>query len=147
MPQTSRNTKTPQNSEENKPYVPKLSPAMEAAQWKPGQSGNPGGRPKKKPVTDALRVALDTIVPGDKEGRTYAEVIAFALVHEALAGKNKVSAASEIADRVEGKPGSRMEIDASLSVEEVSHPREMTEEEIDARLNEIARRRNPDSTA
>ena len=22
--------------------------------WKPGQSGNPGGRPKKKPLTEAL---------------------------------------------------------------------------------------------
>lgn len=32
--------------------------------WKPGQSGNPGGRPKTKPLTDGMRMLLE----GDKEG-------------------------------------------------------------------------------
>jgi hypothetical protein len=36
---------TPENTQENKRQ---LTPAMEAAQWRPGQSGNPGGRPKRK---------------------------------------------------------------------------------------------------
>ena len=26
--------------------------------WKPGQSGNPAGKPKQKPVTDALNMAI-----------------------------------------------------------------------------------------
>ncbi len=28
--------------------------------WQPGQSGNPGGRPKKKPITEELERPLDT---------------------------------------------------------------------------------------
>ena len=39
------------NSPENKPNST-LTPEMVEAQWKPGQSGNPGGRPKKKPITE-----------------------------------------------------------------------------------------------
>ena len=78
--------------------------------WQPGQSGNPGGRPKKKPLTDAYRKALSELVAEDirrklnlEEGATYAEVIARALIQEAVMGKSKVSAASELADRTEGR--------------------------------------------
>jgi Family of unknown function (DUF5681) len=31
-----------------------ITPEMQAAQWKPGQSGNPSGRPHKTPFTAAL---------------------------------------------------------------------------------------------
>jgi hypothetical protein len=51
---------TPENTQENKRQ---LTPAMENAKWKPGQSGNPGGRPKKKPVTDYLIDQLDQPIP------------------------------------------------------------------------------------
>jgi hypothetical protein len=76
----------------------------------PGQSGNPSGRPKKKPLTDAYRKALSEPVAEEirrklnlEEGATYAEVIARALIQEAVTGKSKVSAASELADRTEGR--------------------------------------------
>ena len=69
--------------------------------WQPGQSGNPGGRPKRKLLTDAYARILDIPVPGDKEGHTFAEAIAFAMAKEAI--KGKVNAAAEIADRVEGR--------------------------------------------
>jgi Family of unknown function (DUF5681) len=77
------------NSDKIKPY-----------QFKPGQSGNPGGRPKR-PLSDAYRDLMDKIVPGDKEKRTFAELIALAVAKEAIKGKTQ--AAIEIADRVEGK--------------------------------------------
>jgi len=69
--------------------------------WKPGESGNPSGRPKRKPITDAYIRLLNEPIPGDKEGRTFADALAQKILKEALNGK--VPAASEITDRVEGK--------------------------------------------
>lgn len=40
-------------------------------------------------------------IPGDKEGRTFADALAQKMIKEALNGK--VQAASEITDRVEGR--------------------------------------------
>jgi hypothetical protein len=81
---------------------------MAEKMWKPGQSGNPGGRPKRKPLTDAYAALLDKPIPPDMarqlkldESTTYAQVIAISLVREAV--KGKVQAAAEVADRVEGK--------------------------------------------
>ena len=75
--------------------------------WKPGQSGNPGGRPKKKPLTDAYARILKRRVPAEVVRKlglrghpTYAEMIAMSVAKEAI--KGKVQAAAELADRVEG---------------------------------------------
>lgn len=96
------------NTQGNTPYVPKLTPEMEARKWKPGESGNMSGRPKRKPLTDAYAALLDKPIPSDMarqlkldESTTYAQVIAMSLVREAV--KGKVQAAAEVADRVEGK--------------------------------------------
>ena len=96
------------NTQGNTPYVPKLTPEMEARKWKPGESGNMSGRPKRKPLTDAYAALLDKPIPSDMarqlkldESTTYAQVIAMSLVREAV--KGKVNAAAEVADRVEGK--------------------------------------------
>ncbi len=74
----------------------------------PGQSGNPSGRPKRKPLTDAYMAILGKTIPPEvarkldlPESATYAEVIAMSLAREAV--KGKVNAAAEMADRVEGK--------------------------------------------
>ena len=76
--------------------------------WKPGESGNLSGRPKRKPLTDAYAALLDKPITPDMarqlkldESTTYAQVIAMSLVREAV--KGKVQAAAEVADRVEGK--------------------------------------------
>jgi hypothetical protein len=83
--------------------------------WEKGQSGNPGGRPKWKPLTDALRKQLTAPIkdrltgqqlatlPKRLQDATVAEVLADALITEAIAGKGKVHAAREIMDRVEGR--------------------------------------------
>jgi hypothetical protein len=68
--------------------------------FKKGRSGNPAGRPKSAILSDALRRELVEPCPEDPE-RTWAEVIADALIARAAAGD--VQAAKEIADRVEGK--------------------------------------------
>ena len=47
-----------------------LTPEMVAAQWKPGQSGNPGGRAKKETFECIVARVLDERVPGtDKRKR------------------------------------------------------------------------------
>jgi Family of unknown function (DUF5681) len=83
--------------------------------WPKGHSGNPGGRPKRKPITDAYSAQLDEKVSQQFEPEqlakiperwresTPADLIAHSVIEEAIAGKNKVQAAKEITDRVEGK--------------------------------------------
>jgi hypothetical protein len=69
--------------------------------WPKGVSGNPGGRPKKKLVTDELERLLQAEAP-DAEGRTWATVIAEALLQQAR--KGDVRAIAELTNRIEGKP-------------------------------------------
>lgn len=83
--------------------------------FKAGQSGNPGGRPKWKPITDAIKAALvlkinqhvsaQTLekLPKRLQAATIAELIADRLVNEAISGEQLVRACREIMDRVEGR--------------------------------------------
>ena len=67
--------------------------------FKPGQSGNPGGRPKTKLLTQAYRELLEQVDP--KERKTLAEILARKAVQQAL--KGNLVALKEITDRTEGK--------------------------------------------
>jgi hypothetical protein len=69
--------------------------------WPKGVSGNPGGRPKKKPITEELERLLAEKAPHAK-GQTWAARIAEALLHQAR--KGDVRAVTELANRIEGKP-------------------------------------------
>jgi hypothetical protein len=136
-------TDAPENTADNREF----SPEYKAHIWKPGQTGNAGGRPKRKPLTDALRAALDEPVTEEirrklnlKAGTTYAEVLALSLVREAL--KGKVPAFSEIADRVEGKPDNRTELSGEVSLADATDPKELTTEQLKAII--LTRRRNSD---
>lgn len=87
-----------------------ISPAMEAAQFKPGESGNPGGRPKKTPITDELRQLLDEQYSGREkrfQGLSNCRVLALRMFELAIAGD--LRAMQEVADRVEGKIPQRQE--------------------------------------
>jgi hypothetical protein len=81
-------------------------------QFPKGVSGNPNGRPKLTRLTDALRQQLTEIAPGATE-KTVAEQIARALIKEALRGN--VQAAKEIADRTEGKPMQKVDLDIQVN--------------------------------
>jgi len=70
--------------------------------FKPGQSGNPGGRPRTAKLSEACRAKLASPIPGDPESRSYAEAIADKLALLALRGD--IRAAQELADRAEGRP-------------------------------------------
>ncbi len=89
--------------------------------FRPGQSGNPGGRSKlEKPWTDALKAELAKISPDDtgKRSRKMAQMAA-AAVKAALAGD--VRAMKEIGDRVEGRAPESMvhsgDPDAPIQIE------------------------------
>src|ERR1700722_18271378 len=104
MPQNRKTTYTKgnytpaANNKENskEARVKRLTPHR----FKPGQSGNPSGRPKKL-LTEAYHAILGKKFPGDRKKRTFAELIAESMAKEAIKGKPQ--AAIEIADRTEGK--------------------------------------------
>jgi hypothetical protein len=73
-------------------------------QFRPGQSGNPNGRPKTRTLTELIRVELDR---AEKGGKTLAQVIAEVFVDRAAAGHFVF--AKEVIDRVDGKVPERYE--------------------------------------
>lgn len=80
--------------------------------FKPGVSGNPKGRPKKKLLSEALRDLLGAAA--GKLDLTNAEAIAKAIVAEAK--KGDVKAFSAIADRTEGKPEQKKTVDENRTI-------------------------------
>lgn len=98
---------------------------IEAYKWKPGQSGNPEGRPKKQPITDYLKGQLEELIPltmldAMKEGArtvfteiygdrpTFGQMIAFKLVQ--TSAKGDMMAMRELLDRVEGKVAQKTQL-------------------------------------
>ena len=75
-------------------------------QWKPGQSGNPGGRPKGRSILATCRELLDSTVDLDGQalppGRTLRDELARVLVRAALGGDTR--AARDLVILLEGRP-------------------------------------------
>jgi len=76
--------------------------------WRPGQTGNPGGRPKKKPITDRYLRIVETELPdeiraaiGLPRGATFGDAIAFAQAWQAI--KGETAAAKEMREAIEGR--------------------------------------------
>jgi hypothetical protein len=70
--------------------------------WKTGQSGNPKGRPKKEEsIVDLLTDLAGELCPTDPEGRSFAELLVRALVHQGLRGN--LGAIKEIFNRLAGR--------------------------------------------
>ena len=66
--------------------------------WQPGESGNPLGRPKKDACITSL--VKDILDKKDKTGKTYAMLIAEAMVKQALKDPQILK---ELLNRTEGK--------------------------------------------
>lgn len=77
-----------------------LPEGFRRAQFKPGVSGNPAGRPKYKTITESLRALLERTER--KGGPTVAEILSAVMIKKAKGGY--VPAFTAIADRAEGKP-------------------------------------------
>ena len=92
---------------ENRPKTGVVD-AGKNTRFQPGVSGNPGGRPATKILTDALKKRLAMRAPrefaislGITEDITIAEAIAAELANKAMAGD--IAACKEVFDRLEGK--------------------------------------------
>lgn len=82
--------------------------------FKKGASGNPGGLPKgTTKLSIAYQKQLAQPVPNDPHGRIFAEAIAFSVC--VAAARGDISAAREIADRVEGKARQALDIEMALT--------------------------------
>jgi uncharacterized protein DUF5681 len=97
------------SSLQNRGQTGRLVPGGDSHRWKPGQSGNPGGRPKTGALAKACRDLLERQVPGDSAGRTYAQAIAERLADLSL--KGHLSAIRELGDRAEGRAGQLLNVE------------------------------------
>ena len=82
--------------------------------WKPGESGNPSGRPKSRPISDRYQACAEKRLPEDlrmmlklKKGATYGDAVALAQFRAAIKGKS--DAAREVREAIEGKATQRLE--------------------------------------
>ena len=113
-------------------------PAFKEQKWKPGQSGNPGGRPKKNPITECYRAHLEEPLPHAlrislklPKGTTWTDALTMAQL--LLAIKGNTQAAKEITDRVEGKVAQQAEVANS----ENPSPSVLTPEQIYKRMRAV----------
>jgi hypothetical protein len=82
---------------------PDKAPWLKEHRWKPGQSGNPNGRPRRKPITEMYLKMLDEKAPFDPKGRTFRELMCLGQMKAAIQGKPE--AMKEITNRLEGAVG------------------------------------------
>jgi hypothetical protein len=76
--------------------------------WQPGQTGNPGGRPKKKPITDRYLRIVETELPDEirtalslPRGATFGDAIALAQARQTI--KGETAAAKQMREAIEGR--------------------------------------------
>lgn len=111
--------------------------AKTATSWKPGQSGNPGGRPKTKMLTEELRKALE-----ENDGLMVRWIIARLLLQSA---EGAVDATKLIFDRAEGKVAQPIVGDEEAPIPvalqfgkgPAKTPKEMTDEELEAAREQL----------
>ena len=87
----------------------------EKGHFLPGVSGNPGGRPRTALLSQAYREELEEVSRGNK---TTAQKIAKRIVKVAMLGKKDsqaVMAASELADRTEGRAPQSVRLEPLMS--------------------------------
>jgi len=103
--------------------------------WKPGQSGNPSGRPKRLPVSDRYREQMEMALPPEvcaqahlKPGSKFGDLLARGVIMRA-ATKGDAAAAKEVTDRIEGRAPLRLELEDRPEPKVVSPSAEMTSEQ------------------
>jgi len=136
-----------------RPGNPRITEIGVKTRFKPGQSGNPSGRPKTRILAEMLAAIGNEIEP--KTGKAFFQLAAEALVKQIFRGN--VHAFREFADRVDGRSTQNVELAGNLSVPpkssweqeyETAGPerREQLLTELDDRIlaaaAEITRRRN-----
>ena len=96
-------------TDEPRPKIKRgTNPEFLANQWKPGQSGNPKGRPKSATISEEIRAALEEFIKHGGQNLSTREAIAQVIIKQALAGR--YTFVKEIMDRTEGKVAEKMEM-------------------------------------
>lgn len=88
----------------------KLPDALKQNLWKPGQSGNPSGRPKKKPITEMFEKMLEDAETHDSIANAMIKIFS------ERSGIAKVMLLKDMADRVEGKVSQPIEGDLTVTL-------------------------------
>ena len=83
-------------------------PNGEPTRFKPGESGNPGGRPQRKPISDEIKAQLEQACKYDAEGRTNLEVGVRKLIDQFVGGDH--AAQRLVLEYVEGPPTQTIDI-------------------------------------
>ncbi len=104
--------------------------------WKPGQSGNPGGRPKGKSITALLRERLED----QHNGKALAAILVESLLKGAL--KGNLPHIKEVLDRTEGRSPLTGEIEVkgmndSIFIIHVPGPEVIGREAYDLAIKEV----------
>lgn len=86
-----------------------------AGRFKPGQSGNPKGRPKKEySLVSLLKEASERTVPKDKLNRTWAQIIVEQVLKKAKGGDAYFT--KLFFEYVAGKPVQPLEIPSEIKI-------------------------------
>lgn len=101
------------NTEKNTKPKKALPEALRQNLWQPGQSGNPSGRPKKKPITEIY----EKILSDPKNLEIVEKSVIKALSKGQMA---MVLQLREMAERVEGKVAQPVEMSGELQVRTLS---------------------------
>lgn len=97
-------------SEKKKRKIPE---ALERNKFKPGQSGNPSGRPKKKPLTELYEQLLSDPKIMDQVRKSVVDMVKSGRMVGQLQLK-------EMAERVEGKVTQAVDVTGELTVKTLS---------------------------
>jgi hypothetical protein len=89
--------------------------------WKPGQSGNPRGRPRKgECLSDIIRETLAGKPPGER--RTYREIIARRLAHIAAFGDGDDDATRAAREIRQATEGDKLQVNSDWKPDEWEKP-------------------------
>lgn len=118
-------------------------------QFKPGQSGNPGGLPKGTPKVSIALMNLLRTNPGEEfTPKSRAEQIAYALYQRACSGD--VAAIRELSDRTEGKSPATVNVNSGDKAAQYRAMAEKLAAQYDKPLEEVVKdiiERDPSATA
>jgi hypothetical protein len=96
--------------------------------WQPGRSGNPNGRPKGSKSGSSILKRMARQMIDRKTGLNATELISAKLIAAAMDGE--AWAIKEYFDRIEGKPGVRVEVPEELTWQEVAELHGLSEEDV-----------------
>lgn len=109
--------------------------------WQPGQSGNPTGRPKRKPITEALLAELAKA--HGRQGKTKLEAMVANMVAFAINGRSKeaVEVFKVILAYTDGLPVQTVEVDVYDAARREAEARGLDPDKVVSILEGLRQRR------